>query len=115
MSDKVEKQQQQSDDMKVRITLSSPSVKHVEKVASDVISNAKKLDIEPCGPVRLPTKVLKVTTRKTPNGEGSKTWDTYEMRIHKRIIVVESQPAKITKVARMATNNKVTMSLTVAN
>ena len=34
--------------------------------------------------VRLPSKTLKITTRKTPCGEGSKTWDTYEMRIHKR-------------------------------
>lgn len=25
-------------------------------------------------------------TRKTPNGEGSKTWDLYELRIHKRLI-----------------------------
>ena len=36
--------------------------------------------------VRLPTKTLKISTRKTPNGEGSKTWDKYEMRIHKRLI-----------------------------
>ena len=38
------------------------------------------------GPVRLPTQVLRITTRKTPCGEGSKTWDRFEMRIHKRII-----------------------------
>lgn len=114
MSDKVEKQQA-SQNLKVRITLSSPSMKHVEKVANDVITNAKKQDIEPCGPVRLPTKVLKVTTRKTPNGEGSKTWDTYEMRIHKRIIVIESQPAMITRIASGANNSKVSMTLTVAH
>ena len=34
------------------------------------------------GPVRLPTKHLRITTRKTPCGEGSKTWDRFEMRIH---------------------------------
>merc|ERR1712000_355428 len=28
----------------------------------------------------------KVSTRKTPCGEGSKTWDTFELRIHKRLI-----------------------------
>ena len=38
------------------------------------------------GPVRLPTKNLRISTRKTPNGEGSKTWDFFEMRIHKRLI-----------------------------
>ncbi len=38
------------------------------------------------GPVRLPTKHLKITTRKSPCGNGSNTWDRYEMRIHKRVI-----------------------------
>lgn len=44
------------------------------------------VDLRVKGPVRMPTKVLKITTRKTPCGEGSKTWDCYEMRIHKRLI-----------------------------
>lgn len=48
------------------------------------------------GPVRLPTKNLKVTTRKTPCGEGSKTWDTYEMRIHKRLIDLNA-PTEVVK------------------
>ena len=50
------------------------------------IYSAKTKDLRVKGPVRLPTKKLKVSTRKTPCGEGSKTWDTYEMRIHKRLI-----------------------------
>ena len=31
------------------------------------------------GPVRMPTKVLRITTRKTPCGEGSKTWDRFQV------------------------------------
>ena len=38
------------------------------------------------GPIPLPTKRLKLTTRKSPCGEGSSTWERYEMRIHKRMI-----------------------------
>ena len=38
----------------------------------------------------MPTKILEITTRKTPCGEGSKTWDRYEMRIHKRVIDLHS-------------------------
>jgi small subunit ribosomal protein S20e len=45
---------------------------------------------------RLPTKHLKVTTRKTPCGEGSKTWDTFEMRIHKRLIDLNA-PTEVVK------------------
>ena len=40
------------------------------------------------GPVRMPT--LRITTRKTPCGEGSKTWDRFQMRIHKRVIDLHS-------------------------
>ena len=58
----------------------------LEKVCQDLIERAKSKDLRVKGPVRLPTKTLKITTRKTPCGEGSKTWDTYEMRIHKRLI-----------------------------
>ena len=69
---------------KIRITLTSRNVKSLEKVCQELIDRAKNKELRVKGPVRLPTKVLKVTTRKTPNGEGSKTWDTFEMRIHKR-------------------------------
>jgi small subunit ribosomal protein S20e len=65
-------------------------------VCADLIARAKDKDLKVKGPVRLPTKVLKITTRKTPNGEGSKTWDRYEMRIHKRLIDLHS-PSEIVK------------------
>ena len=38
------------------------------------------------GPIPLPTKKLKLTTRKSPDGEGKASWERYEMRIHKRLI-----------------------------
>lgn len=71
---------------KIRITLTSRKVQSLEKVCSELIERAKGKDLSVKGPVRLPTKNLKITTRKTPCGEGSKTWDLYEMRIHKRLI-----------------------------
>ena len=71
---------------KIRITLTSRKVSSLEKVCQELIERAKTKDLRVKGPVRLPTKVLKVTTRKTPCGEGSKTYDCFEMRIHKRLI-----------------------------
>lgn len=71
---------------KIRITLTSRKIQSLEKVCQELIERAKSKDLRVKGPVRLPTKSLKITTRKTPCGEGSKTWDTYEMRIHKRLI-----------------------------
>jgi len=81
---------------KIRITLTSRNVKSVEKVCSELIERAKTKDLRVKGPVRLPTRVLKVTTRKTPCGEGSKTWDLYEMKIHKRLIDLNA-PTEVVK------------------
>ena len=60
------------------------------------MSRSKDKQLRVKGPVRLPTKVLTHTTRKSPCGEGSKTWDRFEMRIHKRLIDLHS-PSEIVK------------------
>ena len=65
-------------------------------VCSDLIRGAKDKGLRVKGPIRMPTKKLRITCRKTPCGEGSKTWDRYEMRIHKRVIDLHS-PAETVK------------------
>ncbi|KAJ8926028.1 hypothetical protein NQ315_009883 [Exocentrus adspersus] len=80
----------------IRITLTSRNVRSLEKVCTDLIDAAKKQKLKVKGPVRMPTKILRITTRKTPCGEGSKTWDRFQMRIHKRVIDLHS-PSEIVK------------------
>uniref|UniRef100_A0A8C0DJW5 Small ribosomal subunit protein uS10 n=1 Tax=Balaenoptera musculus TaxID=9771 RepID=A0A8C0DJW5_BALMU len=70
----------------IRITLISRNVKSLEKVCADLIRGAKEKNLKVKGRVRMPIKTLRITTRKTPCGEGSKTWDRFQMRIHKRLI-----------------------------
>ncbi len=81
---------------KIRITLTSRNVKALEKVCGELIKGAKDKELDVKGPVRMPTKFLRITTRKAPNGEGSKTFDRFEMRIHKRLIDMHS-PASVVK------------------
>lgn len=81
---------------KIRITLTSTNVKSLEKVCTDLKKKATDKNLKVKGPVRLPTKILRLTTRKSPCGEGTNTWDRFEMRIHKRIIDLES-PTEIVK------------------
>ena len=59
---------------KIRITLTSRKVKELERVCEDLIKGAKAKRLTHAGPVRLPTKVLRITTRKSPCGEGTNTW-----------------------------------------
>ncbi|XP_068926119.1 small ribosomal subunit protein uS10-like [Petaurus breviceps papuanus] len=75
---------------RIWITLTSRRVKSLEKVFADLIRGAKEKNLKVKGPVLMPTKTLQITTRKTPFGEGSKTWDRFQMRIHKRLIDLHS-------------------------
>lgn len=79
-----------SEPQRIRITLTSVNVKSLEKVCTDLIRGAKDKDLKVKGPVRMPTKTLRITTRKSPCGEGTNTWDRFEMRIHKRLIDLRS-------------------------
>ena len=47
---------------------------------------SEKTGVAMRGPIPLPNKKLKVTTRKAPNGGGTASWERYEMRVHKRLV-----------------------------
>ena len=81
---------------RIRVTLTSRNVRNLEKVCSDLIKSAKEQSLRVKGPMRMPTKTLKLTVRKSPCGEGTNTWDRYQMRIHKRVIDLHS-PAQVVK------------------
>jgi len=90
-------QQEEPQVRRIRITLTSRNVKNVEKVCHNLLESARSKGLQAKGPVRMPTKTLRITTRKTPNGEGSKTWDRYEMRIYKRLIDLTSPSNEIVR------------------
>ena len=46
------------------------NVKSLEKVCQDLIRGAKDKELKVKGPVRMPTKTLRITTRKTPCGKA---------------------------------------------
>ncbi|KAH6891309.1 40S ribosomal protein S20 [Thelonectria olida] len=98
---------------KIRITLSSRKVPVLEKVCTEIVERAKSKELRAKGPVRLPTKTLKITTRKTPCGEGSKTWDCFEMRIHKRLIDLNA-PTEVVKQIIVNIDAGVEVEVTIA-
>eukprot|EP01028_Stygiella_incarcerata_P003172 TRINITY_DN1606_c0_g2_i2.p2 TRINITY_DN1606_c0_g2~~TRINITY_DN1606_c0_g2_i2.p2 ORF type:complete len:114 (+),score=12.77 TRINITY_DN1606_c0_g2_i2:402-743(+) len=68
-------------------------------VCSSIIKSAKKKQLKVKGPVRMPTKTLRITTRKSPCGNGTNTFDRFEMRVHKRVIDMYSTPSVVKEVA----------------
>ncbi|MDP3986961.1 MAG: 30S ribosomal protein S10 [Nanoarchaeota archaeon] len=71
---------------KVRIKLNSTDIGMIGNICDSIREVAKKSGITISGPVPLPTKRLKITTRKSPCGDGTATFDNLEMRIHRRLI-----------------------------
>lgn len=71
---------------KVRIKLSSVDINALNNVMEQVSEISKKAGVLMRGPIPLPTRRMKVTTRKSPCGDGTATFDRFEMRVHKRII-----------------------------
>ncbi|KAA8499872.1 40S ribosomal protein S20 [Porphyridium purpureum] len=71
---------------KIRITLTSKNVRALEKTCSDLVRGAREKEVTVRGPVRMPTKKLMLMVRKSPCGNGTNTYDRFEMRIHKRLI-----------------------------
>jgi small subunit ribosomal protein S10 len=71
---------------KVRIKLQSVEIDRLNEVIDRIKTISSGAGIPISGPIPLPTKRLKITTRKSPCGDGTSTFDRYEMRIHKRLI-----------------------------
>ncbi len=71
---------------KARIKLASTEIAKINDVCDYIKDIADKTGVVMRGPIPLPTKKLKITTRKSPDGEGKATWERYEMRVHKRLI-----------------------------
>ncbi len=86
---------------KIRIWLWSNDVKKLEKVVSQIVEIARKTGTPMRGPVRLPTKRLVVPIFRLPHGEGSKYWEHYEMRIHKRLIDLEADDRVLRRLMRI--------------
>lgn len=71
---------------KARIKLASIDINKINEICSYINDIAEKTGVDMRGPIPLPTKKLKVTTRKSPCGDGKASWERYEMRVHKRLI-----------------------------
>jgi len=86
----------------VRIKLQSVEIDKLNDVIDRIKSIASSAGVPISGPIPLPTKRLKVTTRKSPCGDGTATFDRYEMRIHKRIVDLPANDKILHSVMRIS-------------
>ncbi|MEE9564502.1 MAG: 30S ribosomal protein S10 [Candidatus Hydrothermarchaeaceae archaeon] len=86
---------------KARIKLSAIDHRKLEDVCAQVKEIASKTGVDLSGPIPLPTKRLKVPVRKSPSGDGTETWDRWEMRVHKRLIDVPADERTMRQIMRV--------------
>ncbi|HEC76973.1 MAG TPA: 30S ribosomal protein S10 [Thermoplasmatales archaeon] len=84
-----------------RITLTGTDAKKIDEVCQQIKTISERTGIRMRGPIPLPTKRLVVPCRKSPDGEGSETWDRWEMRIHKRLIEIDAQDRALRQLMRV--------------
>jgi len=86
---------------KVRIKLNSTDIEMINAICDSIKELARKSGIAISGPVPLPTKKLKITTSKSPCGDGTATFDNFEMRIHKRLIDLPANEKVLHQIMKM--------------
>lgn len=84
-----------------RISLSSTDYKKLDELCSEIKKMVEKLGASVRGPIPLPTKKMRVTTRKAPSGDGTETIEKWEMRVHKRVLDVGVNERALRRIMRI--------------
>lgn len=86
---------------KARISLTGTDPKKMDSVCQQIRAISGRTGVGMKGPIPLPTKKLVVPVRKSPDGEGSETWDRWEMRVHKRLIDLDADERALRQLMRI--------------
>jgi|TARA_B100002051_G_C16611919_1_gene573554 small subunit ribosomal protein S10 len=101
------------------IKLTGENHSDVDLVCAQIKSISDETGVKLRGPIPLPTRRIVVPCRKSPDGEGSETWDRWEMRVHKRLLELVTNSAKdersLRKVLRIPIPDSVTIELSLRN
>ena len=86
---------------RARIKLASIDIDKLNQICHDIKEIADKTGVDMRCPVPLPTKKLKLNTRRSPCGDGKATWERFEMRVHKRLIDLSADERTLRLVMRV--------------
>ena len=99
---------------KARIKLIGRDPKELDELSKQIAEIAKGAGVPISGPIPLPTKKLIVATRKTPCGDGSDTYERWQMRIHKRLIEIGGDERTLRQIMRVKVPDTVKIEITIS-
>ena len=86
---------------RARISLSGTDPKKVDSVCGQIKSDLPEDRSRHPWPDPPAHQELGGPCRKSPDGEGSETWDRWEMRIHKRLIDLDADERALRQLMRI--------------
>ncbi|KAH0571278.1 Ribosomal protein S20 [Spironucleus salmonicida] len=87
-----------------KLVLVAKDLPLVENFCRKLKQSTEGCNVKISGATRLPVKRLAITTRKSPCGNGSNTWDRYELRLYKRTFNVTSSPEELQELFKTCKN-----------
>jgi small subunit ribosomal protein S10 len=98
-----------------RIKLTSSNLEQLDQLAREIKEITEKTGVKMKGPQPLPTKKLKISTRKAPTGEGTHTFDHWQLRIHRRIMDIEPDDRTMKQITKLRIPEDVKIELTLTS
>ena len=90
-----------------RIKLAGRDHNQLNNICTEIKEIAEKMGVSVRGPIPLPTKKLRIPVIKTPCGDGMHrgggggNWETWELRIHKRVLDVGANERVLHAITRI--------------
>ncbi len=95
------------------IKLVSTKATDIDSISKQIISIANTLNIKTKGPIPLPVHKIIQTTRKTPCAGGSHTFEKWQIRVHKRLLYIESNEQVLRQVMRIQVPDTVQIEISL--
>jgi small subunit ribosomal protein S20e len=86
---------------RIRLAITSSKLPNLQKVCTAVCMKLTKEGLTLRGPLPIPRHRIRITTRRAPCGNGTETYDHFELRVFKRIIAFTGSPAAVKQVTQI--------------
>ena len=99
----------------VRIKIVGDSPDKVQNLCNELKSVADALSLSFKGPIPFPRKKYIIPTRRTPCGDGSDTYEWWELRFYKRLVIVSGDEKKIRQLFKVKVPKGVVVKVSVVS
>ena len=98
---------------RAKIILKGEEPDDLQKVIEQIKDLSRTLNMKVTGPIPLPRRRLEISTRRTPCGDGSDTYEHWEKRISKRMVMVEGEEKMIRQILRVKVPDSVFVKISL--